>query len=84
MISTTQRANRAQEAADRVTGAYLDMAAREQAINEGIRSGLLQQTANLGTSMSAAQQALVLSIRWNRFFNQNLLDPTGRIPCRAA
>ena len=75
MISTTQRANRAQAAADAVTGAYLDMAAREQAINEGIRSGLLQQTANLGTSMSAAQQALgPFDPGGTGFFNQNLLD----------
>ena len=75
MIQTTQRANAAQAAADKVSRAYMDMAMREKAINDGIRSGVLGQTANLGTSLSSAQRALgSFNPGGTGFYDQNVLD----------
>jgi hypothetical protein len=65
MIETGRRADAAQASADAVNQAFMNMAAEEQAINAGIRSGILQTTANLGTSLSEGQRAL------------GAFDPTG-------
>ncbi|MDG1414467.1 MAG: hypothetical protein P8R39_03880 [Alphaproteobacteria bacterium] len=75
MIQTGQRANAAQAAADKVSRAYMEMAMREKAINDGIRSGVLGQTANLGTTLSGAQQAMgSFNPGGTGFYDQNVLD----------
>ena len=75
LLSQNQRADRAQKAADRVSAAYQQMTMREKEINDQIRQGVLQRTANLGTTLSEGQQALgAFDPTGFGFFDQSALD----------